>query len=115
MQAYGSQRIDAALLMLPIVGFLPATDKRIKATVAEIEKHLIVDSLVLRYETASGVDGLPQGEGAFLPCSFWLVDNYVLMGRHRRRGETVRTAAEMPQRCRLAVGRIRSPCRTHAG
>jgi GH15 family glucan-1,4-alpha-glucosidase len=63
------------------VGFLPPTDKRIKATVAEIEKRLMAGGLVLRYETASGVDGLPGGEGAFLPCSFWLVEAYVLMGR----------------------------------
>ena len=80
-QAYGSNNLDAALLLLPIVGFLPARDKRIKATVAEIEKRLLSDGFVLRYETGSGVDGLPPGEGAFLPCSFWLVDNYVLMGR----------------------------------
>lgn len=82
VQAYGSQKVDAALLILPIVGFLSAMDKRIEATVAEIEKRLIVDSLVLRYETDHDVDGLPRGEGAFLPCSFWLVDNYVLRGRH---------------------------------
>ncbi|MBS0170362.1 MAG: glycoside hydrolase family 15 protein [Nitrospira sp.] len=81
VQAYGSQCLDAALLQLPIVGFLPATDRRIRATIAEIEKHLLVGGLVLRYETSSGVDGLPEGEGVFLPCSFWLVDNYVLVGR----------------------------------
>jgi GH15 family glucan-1,4-alpha-glucosidase len=84
VQAYGSQRLDAALLLLPIVGFLPARDRRIKATVAEIEKRLMPGRLVLRYETDSGVDGLPPGEGAFLPCSFWLVDNYVLMGRRTK-------------------------------
>jgi GH15 family glucan-1,4-alpha-glucosidase len=82
VQAYGSQNLDAALLLLPMVGFLPANDPRIRATVAEIERHLMPDhGLVLRYETDSGIDGLPAGEGAFLPCSFWLVDNYVLMGR----------------------------------
>lgn len=81
VQAYGSERMDAALLQLPIVGFLPPTDKRIRATIAEIEAHLIADGLVVRYETSSGVDGLPQGEGVFLPCSFWLVDNYVMVGR----------------------------------
>jgi GH15 family glucan-1,4-alpha-glucosidase len=82
VQAYGSQNLDAALLLLPIVGFLPPTDKRIKATVAQIEERLVDSGLVSRYETATGVDGLPQGEGVFLPCSFWLVDMYVLMGRH---------------------------------
>ena len=81
VQAYGSTRMDASLLLLPMVGFLPVTDKRIKATVREIEKRLIVQGLVQRYETDSGVDGLPPGEGAFLACSFWLADNYRLMGR----------------------------------
>jgi GH15 family glucan-1,4-alpha-glucosidase len=81
VQSYGSQRLDASLLMLPLVGFLPPTDPRIVRTIEEIEKHLIFDGLVLRYQTESGVDGLPAGEGAFLACSFWLVDNYVLQGR----------------------------------
>ena len=81
-QAYGSGRMDASLLLLALVGFLPARDPRIRRTVAEIEKRLIFRGLVQRYETESGVDGLPPGEGAFLACSFWLVDNYRLMGRH---------------------------------
>jgi len=81
VQAYGSDRMDASLLLLPLVGFLPATDKRIKATVREVEQRLICKGLVQRYETDSGVDGLPPGEGAFLACSFWLADNYTLVGR----------------------------------
>ena len=81
VQAYGSQQMDASLLLLPLVGFLPPSDRRIKATVREIEKRLIHKGLVKRYETQSGVDGLPPGEGAFLACSFWLADNYTLMGR----------------------------------
>jgi GH15 family glucan-1,4-alpha-glucosidase len=81
VQSYGSELMDASLLLLPIVGFLPVKDKRIRNTVREIEKRLKVNGLVLRYETESRVDGLPPGEGAFLACSFWLVDNYVLMGR----------------------------------
>ncbi|HEY1961646.1 MAG TPA: glycoside hydrolase family 15 protein [Rhizomicrobium sp.] len=81
VQSYGSDLMDASLLLLPIVGFLPAKDVRIRNTVREIEKRLKVDGLVLRYETESGVDGLPAGEGAFLACSFWLVDNYILQGR----------------------------------
>ena len=97
--------------MLPIVGFLPATDKRIKATVAEIEKHLIADSLVLRYKTARGVDGLPQGEGAFLPCSFWLVDNYVLMGRH---ADAVKLFERL-LKCRNDVGLLSEEYDPHAG
>ncbi len=81
VQSYGSDKMDASLLLLPIVGFLPAKDVRIRNTVHQIEKRLMVDGLVLRYETESGIDALPPGEGAFLACSFWLVDNYVLLGR----------------------------------
>lgn len=81
VQAYGSTRMDASLLLLPLVGFLPAKDRRIRRTVAEIEKRLIRKGLVLRYETETGVDGLPPGEGAFLACSFWLADNYLMLGR----------------------------------
>ncbi len=81
VQAYGNPHLDASLLLLPMVGFLPATDRRMKATVRQIEKRLIHNGLVQRYETATGVDGLPPGEGAFLACSFWLVDNYRLQGR----------------------------------
>ncbi|MCP5412710.1 MAG: glycoside hydrolase family 15 protein [Alphaproteobacteria bacterium] len=83
VQHYGTDELDAAVLLLPLVGFLPPTDRRIKATVREIEKRLIHKGLVKRYETHSGVDGLPPGEGAFLACSFWLVDNYTLMGRRK--------------------------------
>ncbi|MGA9341755.1 MAG: glycoside hydrolase family 15 protein [Rhodanobacteraceae bacterium] len=81
VQAYGAPHLDASLLMLPIVGFLPAEDPRIVGTVAAIEKHLLVDGLVKRYQTRHGVDGLAPGEGAFLACSFWLADNYVLQDR----------------------------------
>jgi GH15 family glucan-1,4-alpha-glucosidase len=81
VQAYGSKTMDASLLLLPLVGFLPASDKRVRATVRQIEKRLVHKGLVRRYETVTGVDGLPPGEGAFLACSFWLVDNYGLMGR----------------------------------
>jgi GH15 family glucan-1,4-alpha-glucosidase len=81
VQAYGSKAIDAALLLMPLVGFLPPTDPRVIGTVRAIERHLVTDGLVLRYDTGNGVDGLPPGEGAFLACSFWLADNYVLQGR----------------------------------
>ena len=81
VQAYGSKQLDASLLLLPTLGFLPVTDERIRGTVAAIEDELLVDGLVLRYDTAQTSDGLPPGEGAFLACSFWLVDVYVLMGR----------------------------------
>ena len=81
VQHYGSRQTDAALLLLPIVGFLPADDPRIVGTIAAVEDKLLRDGLVLRYETETGIDGLPPGEGAFLACSFWLVDCYVLLGR----------------------------------
>ena len=81
VQEYGSKTLDASLLLLPTVGFLPVTDPRVVGTVAAIERELLVDGLVLRYDTVQAEDGLPAGEGAFLACSFWLADVYVLMGR----------------------------------
>ena len=82
VQAYGSKLLDASLLMLPLVGFLPASDTRIRGTVEAIEKHLTHDGFVSRYDTVPDVDGLPPGEASFLLCSFWLVDNLALLGRH---------------------------------
>ena len=81
VQAYGSRQLDASLLLLPVVGFLPPEDPRILGTIAAVESRLLRDGLVLRYDTAEVSDGLPAGEGAFLPCSFWLADAYVLTGR----------------------------------
>jgi GH15 family glucan-1,4-alpha-glucosidase len=80
-QSYGSKAMDAGLLLMAIVGFLPPEDERIRNTVSEIEARLLSKGLVLRYETETEVDGLPPGEGAFIACSFWLIDNYVLQGR----------------------------------
>jgi GH15 family glucan-1,4-alpha-glucosidase len=82
-QAYGSKRMDAAVLMMPLIGFLPGDDPRIRGTVEAVERHLLHDGFVARYETTAdgAVDGLPAGEGAFLPCSFWLADNLALIGR----------------------------------
>jgi GH15 family glucan-1,4-alpha-glucosidase len=82
VQYYGSKDLDASLLLLPLVGFLPPEDPRVKSTIAAIEKRLLRHGLVARYETHTAVDGLPGGEGVFLACSFWLVDNYVQQGRH---------------------------------
>ena len=81
VQSYGSRELDASLLLLPTFGFLPANDPRIRATVEAIERRLFVDGFLLRYDTASGNDGLPEGEGAFLACSFWLADAYAMLGR----------------------------------
>jgi GH15 family glucan-1,4-alpha-glucosidase len=82
-QSYGSTKLDAAVLMMPIIGFLPGSDPRVKGTVNAIERHLIKDGFVARYQTSptGAVDGLPAGEGSFLPCSFWLADNLALIGR----------------------------------
>jgi len=83
VQAYGSKRVDASLLLIPLVGFLPASDPRVRGTLRAIETRLLIDKdFVLRYDTEEPTDGLPPGEGAFLACSFWLVDNYILQGRH---------------------------------
>jgi GH15 family glucan-1,4-alpha-glucosidase len=81
VQAYGSKQLDASLLLLPCVGFLPASDPRIERTIAAIESRLLRDGFVLRYSTEEVEDALPPGEGAFLACSFWLVDVYTLQGR----------------------------------
>jgi GH15 family glucan-1,4-alpha-glucosidase len=80
-QSYGSQQLDASLLLLPLVGFLPADDPRVRSTVKAIQEQLTWDGFVLRYRSEEGVDGLPTGEGVFLPCSFWLVDALALDGR----------------------------------
>jgi GH15 family glucan-1,4-alpha-glucosidase len=81
VQSYGVKALDASLLLIPVVGFLPPSDPRVVGTVAAIERELVRDGLVIRYDTGESKDGLPPGEGAFLACSFWLVDNYVLQGR----------------------------------
>jgi GH15 family glucan-1,4-alpha-glucosidase len=80
-QYYGSGTVDAALLTIPLVGFLPGDDERVRGTIAAIERDLVRDGLVLRYRTEENVDGLPPGEGYFLPCSFWLAEALVLAGR----------------------------------
>jgi GH15 family glucan-1,4-alpha-glucosidase len=83
-QSYGLDRLDASLLMIPLVGFLPVDDERVVATVAAIEDELVEDGLVARYradEENTDVDGLPPGEATFLPCSFWLAQVYALQGR----------------------------------
>ena len=81
VQSYGSTRLDASLLMMSLVGFLPIEDPRVQGTVTAIERHLMQDGFVARYDTTPEVDGLPKGEGAFLLCTFWLADNLMLLGR----------------------------------
>ena len=82
-QYYGSSELDASLLLIPLVGFLPVSDKRIVGTIDAVADNLMRDGFLFRYPTKeNGVDGLPKGEGVFLPCSFWLVDCWELLGRH---------------------------------
>jgi GH15 family glucan-1,4-alpha-glucosidase len=81
VQYYGSEHLDASLLLIPLLGFLPAQDPRVKGTVDAVERHLLAEGFVLRYDTEKNPDGLPPGEGVFLACSFWLADNLLLQGR----------------------------------
>ena len=82
VQSYGSKALDASLLMIPLVGFLPPTDERVAGTLRAVETRLMVNGFVQRYDTSGGsADGLPPGEGAFLPCTFWLADAYQQAGR----------------------------------
>ena len=81
VQSYGSKDLDASLLMMPLVGFLPLSDPRMRGTVEAIERHLVTDGFVARYAPSTAVDGLPPGEAAFLLCTFWLADNLALLGR----------------------------------
>lgn len=81
VQCYGGKELDASLLLIPSVGFLPPTDRRVRATIEAIERELLVDGLVRRYDTTQADDGLAPGEGMFLACSFWLADAYQMLGR----------------------------------
>jgi GH15 family glucan-1,4-alpha-glucosidase len=87
VQCYGSEELDGSLLLIPITGFLPADDPRVLATVHAIGRELMTDGLVRRYDTKESIDGLPPGEGAFLACSFWFVDNLCMQGRWDEAGE----------------------------
>ncbi|HEV2205672.1 MAG TPA: glycoside hydrolase family 15 protein, partial [Candidatus Acidoferrales bacterium] len=84
VQHYGSKEVDASLLMIAKVGFLPGSDERVKGTVRAIERQLLKNGLVLRYRTDKVEDGLPPGEGVFLACSFWLADNYMHIGKRQK-------------------------------
>jgi GH15 family glucan-1,4-alpha-glucosidase len=81
VQSFGSHELDASLLLIPLVGFLPHEDERVRGTVDAIARDLVSDGFVLRYRTTAGTDGLPPGEGAFLACSFWLADCLHMQGR----------------------------------
>lgn len=100
VQSYGSKQLDASLLLIPLVGFLPPSDPRIAGTIRQIERRLIRDGLVMRYDTEKSEDGLPSGEGAFLACSLWLADAYHLLGQN----DKARDLLERVLRLRNDVG-----------
>ena len=115
VQYYGSKELDASLLLMPLVGFLPVNDPRVVGTVEAIERELTVDGLVLRYRSREHVEGLPPGEGVFLACSFWLADVLVMSGRRDRavalferllalRNDVGLLAEEFDPRTRRALG-----------
>jgi GH15 family glucan-1,4-alpha-glucosidase len=81
VQSYGSKELDASLLQIPTLGFLPPEDGRVRGTIQAVERQLSEDGFVKRYRTGRGKDGLPPGEGSFLACSFWLADAYAMVGR----------------------------------
>jgi GH15 family glucan-1,4-alpha-glucosidase len=83
VQYYGSEAVDASALLFPLMGFVDAQDEAMQGTVAAIEKHLLTDGFVRRYDTDAGTDGLSGEEGTFLMCSFWLASNYMALGRER--------------------------------
>ena len=84
-KCFSGKNLDANLLLIPLDGFLPASDPRVLGTIEAIERRLTVDGFVLRYDSAALDDGLPPGEGAFLACSFWLADNLVFWGNGMKR------------------------------
>ena len=108
-QSYGSDELDASTLLIPLVGFLPATDPRVVGTIDAIQRDLTRDGFVERYavKQMNDVDGLPGGEGVFLPCSFWLVDALVMQGRRDEARAALRAAARAPQRPRPDLGGVR--------
>ncbi len=111
VQHYGSDELDASLLLVTLVGFLPPDDARVRGTIAAIERELVVNGFVMRYATESGVDHLPAGEGAFLPCTFWLADAMAVSGR---RDEAEALFEKLLARCN-DVGLLAEEVDPHSG
>jgi GH15 family glucan-1,4-alpha-glucosidase len=105
VQAYGEPHLDAATLLIPLVGFLPAKDPRVLSTTAAIERELMRDGYVLRYDTDRSDDGLEGDEGAFLACTFWLADNMILQDREADARKLFERLLAV-QRRRAAVGAV---------
>jgi GH15 family glucan-1,4-alpha-glucosidase len=112
VQYYGTDKLDAAALLIPLVGFLPPNDARVAGTLEAIRRELSVDGLIKRYSTElEEVDGLPAGEGAFLPCTFWLADNLAMMGRY----DEAREIFERLVKLRNDVGLLAEEYDPHTG
>ena len=115
VQSFGSEKLDASLLLLPLVGFLPAQDPRIIGTVAAIERELVNDGFVSRYRTDDAVDGIQEPEGVFLACSFWLADNYVMQGRKEEAERLFRCLLELRNDVGLLSEEYDPVSRRHVG
>ena len=107
VMAYGSKLLDGSLLLIATTGFLPPDDPRIQGTLAAMEGRMLQDGFVMRHDPSQHEEGLEQHEGAFLACSFWLVDAYALAGRHADALKLLKSAAGAAQRCRAAGRRVR--------
>ena len=107
VQSYGSEHLDASLLLMPLTGFLPAEDPRVKGTLKAIEGNLMSGGLVLRYNTEKVSDGLPPGEGVFLACSFWMVSALKLQGRDADARKLFERVSVVGQRRWFACGGVR--------
>ncbi len=106
-QTYGSKRLDASLLLIPQLGFLPVEDKRVLGTIDAIEKNLMRDGLVQRYDTSELDDGVNGHEGSFIACSFWLVSALNLCGRRERGAETFERLLSLRNDVGTVGGRVR--------
>ena len=115
VESYGSKLLDASMLLLPSVGFLPAADPRVRGTLAAIERHLMRDGFVLRHDPREVSTKQQPIEGAFLACTLWLADAYVLAGEHRQGAGAVRPRGRGRQRSRTAAEEFDTAARRQTG